>query len=100
MSISLAERRRRGFRPVAYNTKHRIVACLHACGARRASIARAVGYSRWHVSRILGMVEAQRDVDRISRDFTSWLVKGVLHDFAQRAALTRRKERHGAAPSS
>jgi hypothetical protein len=61
-----AVRRARGWRPVRYLPEHRLVAALYGLGKSRDEIARATGYSPWHVSRITGMPEAKAEAERIA----------------------------------
>jgi hypothetical protein len=59
---TLPSRRARGFRPLVYKDRHRLVATLLALGFCRREIGEIVRYSPSHVSRVASMPRARADV--------------------------------------
>ena len=91
MPTPLQVRRQRGFRPISYTSRHRLVTTLRALGQKRSHVARCVGYSPSHVSRITGMAEALEFAERVERLSTQALIDRVLTQLtnAERGAATR-----------
>ena len=90
MPTDLSVRRERGFRPVAYTERHKLVAILHGLGQSREEIAQLTAYSPSHVSRITHMPEARREAAEISAHLAQELIRVRLAAITDR--LHRRKE--------
>lgn len=84
MPSPLHVRRQRQFRPVRYSPRHKQVVTLYALGTRRRKIAQLTGYSIWHISRIIGMQEAGRDIKSVDNILTTSLVDAVVGQLTSR----------------
>ena len=82
MPSPLSVRRSRSFCPNAYSSRHKAVVQLAALGVSRRAIATQTGYSAHHVSKILRMPAARRDLALLIASDALSFVSAMVRHFA------------------
>jgi hypothetical protein len=86
-------RRQRGFRPIHYSHRHKLVAVLRALGRTRPEICKLTGFSPWHVSRVAGMEAARRDSTLVNAGLEQALIDMTVKRLVPPSAFTPKGDR-------
>lgn len=92
MPLDLSTRRERGFRPLRYTPRHRLAVMMYAQGKSRGEIARHTGYSVSHISRIIGMEEARKDIDRAIKELRETVLAQMIAELIPSAEPRQRRQ--------